>query len=895
VGVPSGTVTFLFTDIEGSTRLWESSREGMRVALARHDEIVRAGITSHGGHVFATGGDGLAAAFGRAGDGVSAAVATQARLSEEPWPDGVSIRVRMGLHTGEVEERAGDYFGPAVNRAARLTAVAHGGQVVCSAVTAGLVDGGAVAVHSLGEHRLRDLASPEVVFQVGEGSFPRLRSVDAVPTNLPTVRTELIGRTTELDELAKLVEGERLVTLTGVGGVGKTRLALGIAAAVAPGFADGAWIVELAPAASIAEVVGATAAALGTPLSELDAVVSYLAGRRTLLVLDNCEHVLAEAAELVDAVLEVAPEVHVVVTSREQLALPGEQVRRVESLAVPAVDATVDEAAVAAAAQLFVDRARAVSAGFVLTDTNVDAVGSICRHLDGIPLAIELAAAQVRAMRPAEIEARLGERFRLLSAGSRRAHDRHRTLLAAISWSYDLLSDEEKLVFRRLAVFPSTFDLTAAEEVAGDGDLDVLDATVRLVDRSLVAHEPDTGRYRLLETLRQYAADRLADTGETDLATERHARYFTALALRLSPHLEDARYGVALGALTTELDNLRATIEWQAEQGRWRELAEVVLGLWHFAFQVGPAVGQDWFAHLFAHQQELDGQVLVDLLGQSAWLAFSNGVDAALARRNAQHSINVADEHGHGQSPWAWATSGAMALMNPSEDALSRFQRGLAAADARDDELAAITITGFLGMAHGRRGEDAQAAAALSESLRRAELYGHPVAVQAAVQMAVSRYLFSGNEPDLEAASSILARHDVRIDDAMAMFADGLYGATLVALGRGGAVERLVRSARLADRRGSVMATDMALTFLAIAAGRQGHGAEAATLAGYAAAHRAPDLFLHSPSIQWVDAALAKALSDVPDLDGREAAGAIASRSQIMALITQLATDLDDR
>jgi hypothetical protein len=259
----------------------------MRPALARHDELLRATMAARGGYVFATGGDGLAAAFARAGDAIAAALASQASLTAEPWPDRLSIRVRMGLHTGEVEERAGDYFGPAVNRAARLMAVAHGGQVVCSALTAGLVDGGGVVLRSLGEHRLRDLASPEVIFQVGEGSFPTLRSVDTVPTNLPTVRTALIGRAADVEELARLVERERLVSLTGVGGVGKTRLALGIAAAVSPGFADGCWLVELAPAAHLDEVVNAAAAAMEAPVSDLNSLVAYLTDRRTLVVLDN--------------------------------------------------------------------------------------------------------------------------------------------------------------------------------------------------------------------------------------------------------------------------------------------------------------------------------------------------------------------------------------------------------------------------------------------------------------------------------------------------------------------------------------------------------------------------------------------------------------------------------
>ena len=371
----------------------------------------------------------------------------------------------MGLHTGETVERDGDYFGPVVNRAARLMAVAHGGQVVCSQATAALADSG-VGLRSLGEHRLRDLGVAEHVFQVGVGVFPPLRSVDAMPTNLPTVRTELIGRADDMAALARLVELEQLVTLTGVGGVGKTRLALAVAAAMAPAYPDGCWLVELAPVAEGAEVLKTVAAAMRAPATDLDGLVAYLADRRMLVVLDNCEHVLADTARLVDAVLADAPELHVVATSREPLGLDGEHVRRVQSLGVPALDAAVGEAAGTPAVRLFAERAAAASDGFAITPANVSSVVDICRHLDGIPLAIELAAARVRAMPPAEIAGRLGERFRLLAGGSRRAQERHRTLLATVSWSHDLLSDAERLVFRRLAVFPASFDLAAAEAVA---------------------------------------------------------------------------------------------------------------------------------------------------------------------------------------------------------------------------------------------------------------------------------------------------------------------------------------------------------------------------------------------------------------------------------------------
>ena len=864
----------------------------MRLALARHDELLRAATAAHRGYVFATGGDGFAVAFARAGDAIAAAVASQAALAEEVWPHGAPIRVRMGLHTGEVEERGGDYFGAAVSRAARLMAAAHGGQVVCSAVTAGLADP-TLMLRSLGEHRLRDLASPEAVFQVGNASFPRLRSVDAVPTNLPTVRTGLIGRTGDIEALSRLVERERLVTLTGVGGVGKTRLALGVAAAAAPGFADGCWLVELATVATAEDVVKTVAAVLGTPLADLDALAGYLADRRALIVLDNCEHLAAEAADVVDAVLATADEVHVLVTSREPLGVPGEQVRRVESLGVPAADASVEAAMAAPAVRLFVERAAAVNARFALTDANVAAVVAICRHLDGIPLAVELAAARARAMPAADIAARLGERFRLLSAGSRRAPDRHRTLLAAVSWSHDLLGDDERAVFRRLAVFPSTFDLAAAETVAGaDADVTVMEVIVRLVDRSLVAYDPESGRYRLLETLREYAADRLGDAGETDDARARHARYYRTLARAAAAELADTRYPAAHDRMVTELDNLRAVVEWCAETGRWAELAELVLGLWMFLFQAGPAVCAEWYERVLAHDDQLDAQVVVDLLGQWAWLIAGHTNNFTLAIPLAERSIRIAEERGLAQSPWALMTRAQQEMLStPSPAGRADSERGLAAAEARSDTNAAVVLGAHVGIFHAYLGDPERADEYLDAALRRAEASGHPVSIRATVMTVASRYLLR-EDPDLQASLAVLTRHDTPVDDAMGMYNDLFLGGTLTALGRKGAIGRLARAARVADRRASDMVSDMALTFLAIEAIQQGHGTEGALLAGYAEAHYSPTSSLYGPTQRWLLTLRDKLLAQVDDHETHGAAGRQASRSAIMTLISRLESEI---
>ncbi|HTY31092.1 ATP-binding protein, partial [Mycobacterium sp.] len=401
MGVPSGTVTFLFTDVEGSTGLWQAAPDAMRLALARHDSIVRSKIAEHGGYIFATGGDGFAAAFARAGDALRAALDTQLALTLETWPEPARVRVRMGLHTGEVQERGGDYFGPAVNRAARLMAAGHGGQVLVSGVTGRLVgdqlpDG--VTLSDLGEHRLKDLDIPEHIFQVTgktlEGQFPPLRTLDAIPNNLPPQLTRFIGRQREICELMALVPGNRLVTLTGAGGVGKTRLAVQVAAKVLDHYRDGVWFVDLARIADPAQVPKQIALAMGVqeqadrPITST--LLDRLQGQETLVLLDNCEHVIDGAATCVEQILRTTTTVSILATSREALGIPGETVWTIAPMALP--DADQERLADNEAISLFVDRGRLVNRAFALTDENASACAAICRGVDGLPLAIELAA-----------------------------------------------------------------------------------------------------------------------------------------------------------------------------------------------------------------------------------------------------------------------------------------------------------------------------------------------------------------------------------------------------------------------------------------------------------------------------------------------------------------------
>jgi predicted ATPase/class 3 adenylate cyclase len=567
VGAPTGTVTFLFTDIERSTQLWEVAPGEMRTALARHDALLRASIERHGGYVFSTGGDGFGAAFARPAEATAAANGAQAALADEEWPAHAPIRVRMGLHTGAAEERDGDYFGPAVNRAARLMALGHGGQIVCSSVTAELLDWADLI--DLGEHRLRDLSAPQRVFQVGEGRFPPLRSLDSFPGNLPLQTSSFIGRDAELARTDEALRASRVVTLTGVGGVGKTRLALQAAGLALPRFRDGAWLCELQMVRDPARVVDAVATVLDvsvrTGMTLEESLVEFLRGRQLLLVLDNAEHLLDAVAELVELLERSCAGLVVLVTSREGLAVGGERVVPVPSLPAPSTGAGAEAAAAAGAVRLFVERARGVDPDFALSEANVVSVVEVCRRLDGVPLAIELAAARVSAMTLTELAAGLDRRFATLAGGRRRAVQRHQTLRAAIDWSYELLTDTERRLLARMAVFAGGCTRSAAEHVCGGPPLSagqVFDALTGLVAKSLVvAHrEGAEARYRLLETIREYGEGRLAELGETEMLRAAHAEYFYELMLGLRDQLYGPEQINVARRLATDHDNLLAAV-----------------------------------------------------------------------------------------------------------------------------------------------------------------------------------------------------------------------------------------------------------------------------------------------------------------------------------------------
>jgi predicted ATPase/class 3 adenylate cyclase len=574
--LPLGTVTFLFTDLESSTRRWQDHPEAMKAGLARHDAIVRDAVESHGGYVVKTTGDGFHAAFAAAHDATDAAIAAQLSLVQEPWGETGPLRVRMGIHSGPAELRDGDYYGTAVNRAARLMSVAHGNQIVLSLATSELVRDAPVEFVDLGEHRLQDLGSPERIFQVTHAGLPvefaPLRSLDSYASNLPLQMTSFVGRGRELVEIAEVFDDARVVTLTGVGGVGKTRLAVQVGAELLPRFGDGVWLCELGPIADRSLVPEVVAAALNVQqrpgLSPAESILAACRSRELVLVLDNCEHLLDAAAALVEALVRACPGVRVLATSREGLGVSGERILVVRSLGLPdphgLAGSPTDEAD---AVRLFCDRAASARDGFVLGPDNFDAVAQTCARLDGIPLAIELAAARVRMMTPGEIAGRLDERFRLLTGGARTAVERHQTLRQAVDWSYDLLAPREREVLNRLGVFAGGFTLDAAESVAAGGGIetfDVLEGLGQLVDKSLVVADvtPAGTRYRLLETIRQYALERLDDAGATDTARRRHATWCAGFVAQSSIGMQGTDEATWWDRLDREIENLRAALTW---------------------------------------------------------------------------------------------------------------------------------------------------------------------------------------------------------------------------------------------------------------------------------------------------------------------------------------------
>jgi predicted ATPase/class 3 adenylate cyclase/DNA-binding CsgD family transcriptional regulator len=642
--LPTGTVTFLFTDVEGSTRAWERHGEAMRAVLVRQAELIAAAVERHGG-VRPTEqgeGDSVVAVFRRAGDAVGAAVASQRAIATEPWPGGIDVRVRMAVHTGEgVLRDERNYGGLALHRCARVRGLAHGGQVLVSSTTEALVRGelgDGVGLRDLGEQRLRDLSRPERIFQLEAGDlpseFPPLRGLNAATHNLPVQLTSFVGRESEVVEVLALLDDARLLTLAGAGGCGKSRLGLQVAAEWVGGGQE-AWLVELAALNDPSSIGAFVAAAMGIKeegaRTPIDLIVDHFAERPAMLLLDNCEHLVDGVAELVVALLTRAPSLTVTTTSREPIGVPGETVYRVPSLAVPERDVDAGTAETFDAVRLFVERARLARPGFALDDESTAPVIEICRRLDGIPLAIELAAARVRMMPPVALAAALDDRFKLLGGGGRTVLGRQQTLRASVDWSYALLTTAEKSVLQRLSVFTGSFSLCAAEQVAAAGDIDafeIMEMVASLVDRSLVQADPHVieARYSLLETIRQYAFERLLDTDETIPTRDRHLGSMEELCARAAPGLDGPELQDWIERLSLDDRNLTTAFDWATDRGAAESMWSMCGALTFYWVSTGRfSEARRWFDQCVAHP-EAPTELQLPARWGAAYLALYSGL-----------------------------------------------------------------------------------------------------------------------------------------------------------------------------------------------------------------------------------------------------------------------------
>jgi predicted ATPase/class 3 adenylate cyclase len=707
---PTGTVTFLFTDIEGSTRMWERSPQAMQAALARHDEILRGATEQHGGYIFKTVGDAFCCAFPTAPDALEAALDGQWLLLKERWGESIPLRVRMALHMGAAEERDGDYFGPPVNRVARLLSAGHGGQVLLSLPTQELVRDQlpvGTSLMDLGERHLKDLFRPERVFQLLAtglpSEFPPLRTLEAYRNNLPLQPTPLIGREKEVAEVCDLLgaEATRLLTLTGPGGIGKTRLALQAAADLLDEFPDGTYFVQLATLTEAELFISAVAETLGVreigeqPLDE--SLKDYLHERRLLLLLDNFEQVLG-AAPTVTELLTAAPGLKVLATSRAPLGLYGEHELPVPPLTLPdlKLQPPLERLTQYEAVGLFVERARAVKPDFKVTNESAPAVAEICVRLDGLPLAIELAAARIKMLPPKAMLQRLSSRLKLLTGGARDLPERQRTLRATIEWSFALLNEGEQVLFGRLAVFSGGRTLEAIEAICdaeGDLPMEVFDGVSSLLDKSLLRQEEGPNgepRFVMLETVHEFAREKLKESAEAEEINRAHAQYFLTLAEEANPELKGANQLEWLERLEAEHDNMRAALTWALK----RKEVEVALRLggalwWFWSMRGYHSEGRRWLEEALAMDGRVSPEVRAMALAGVGELAFDQG-DLDRAKEACQEGLELL-EHEEGREAreaklnlLVWL--GFVAWVREEyERAKQLFEEGLALSQERSD------------------------------------------------------------------------------------------------------------------------------------------------------------------------------------------------------------------
>ena len=753
VAMPLGTVTFLLTDVEGSTRRWAAEPDAMKTTMAALDKIIGDTIRNHGGaRPLEQGeGDSALAAFARASDAIDAAISLQLALQAQSSAMG-SLSLRIGLHTGEAELRAnGNYAGLALSRCARIRTAAHGGQVVISAATHDVVLDHLpkpLTVTDLGLHTLKDLSRPERIYQVCHpdllNDFPALRSLDSLPNNLPLQLTSFIGREDEMAEIKQMLQDSRLVTLTGSGGSGKTRLSLQLAADLLDQYADGSWLVELAPVTDPALIPNAAAAAMS--IREVDGqeltrtITNRLAGSHTLLILDNCEHLLDASAAFTSQVLSACPDVGILATSREPIGVAGEAQWRVRSLACPTAvgDQSIEALGQFEAVRLFIDRALKVRPNFQVNNETAPHVAQICSRLDGIPLAIELAAARVRVLTPQQILEGLDDRFRLLTGGSRASMPRQQTLEASVQWSYQLLSAREQALLRRLSVFQGGFTLDAADHVGSDDDgvensdqesieaYAVLDLLSQLVDKSLVAFDDEgaAGRYRLLETIRQFAAERLADAGEAPIRRRRHFDHFLLLTQQAEIELQGHEVMQWLEVIDLEQDNIRAAQDWSRTEDNADGGLRLTAGMWLYWILRG---------HLSEGMARLDEVVAKEgsepRLRARALVAKAEiaamGTDIAAARELGSEAVALVEPLGDLHTiAWALCIASWGYIFAEPENAEAHCEQAIAAARQVDDHWILANALMAYGAFMIMGGEPRRGIALLEEALSLAREHG---------------------------------------------------------------------------------------------------------------------------------------------------------------------------
>ncbi len=732
--LPTGTVTFLFTDIEGSTRLLQQLGDQYAELLSGYREILRSAARSYGGQEIDSAGDACFFAFPRVSDAVAAAVNAQRALGTHTWPKGKTAASRIGIHTGQPMAREADYVGIDVHRVARICDAAHGGQILVSDATRIVLEQAlpkGVTLKLLGEYRLKDLLRPERLFQVVHPdlpeSFPPLRTLDAHPNNLPPQPTVFIGREAEVarTRAALLDEGARLLTLTGAGGIGKTRLALQLAAEVIDQFRHGAFFVPLAHITDPGMIVPSIAKVLGVNempgRSLLHNLQEYLKDKQTLLALDNLEQV-TEAASVVDQLLAACPDLKIVTTSRERLRLSWEHEFQVPTLEVPdRRKDTVDTAARIPAVALFVNRCRLVHPEFALTPDNVEAVATICIRLEGLPLAIELAAARIKILTPEEIARRLDDHSRLLRGGPRDAPQRHQSLQAAISWSYELLTPDERRLFRSLAVFRGGFALASAEAVASGDSLDLLDGLTSLVDKSLLRRiaVPDrSARFHMLETIREYGVEQLAATGELDGTRSRHAGHFASLAEQAEMRLASPEEEMGLQRLWQDTENLRSAVEWSVRSSV-QTTARLGCGLgWLFYLHGHLTEGRARIEQILQAAGDVDDQLRARVLLPAGVLAWSLG-EWHQARTWLEQSLGVFRQYKDARrEAMATAFVGHVARSTGEvEEASTRYQTALGIYRSLGNEWGIAWALFDLGLAARDRGNDDEAVALHEQSL----------------------------------------------------------------------------------------------------------------------------------------------------------------------------------